>query len=293
VTTTGRDTAVVALACTAQFVDVVGVTLLIVALPAIQHDLRLSEAMLSWVATSYALVFGGVLVPGGWAADLLGRRTTFVAGSALVAAGSLVCAVAGNGAVLVTGRALQGLGAAVAVPAALALLLATLPPGPRRSRALGLWTMAGAAGGAFGFVLGGVVTQLVGWRWLFVAIGPIELLAAVLAPFLLEPVARRVVHLDLPGAVLVTAAPVLLILGLTPGLGALSVVVLVLAVLAAIAFVIVERRARAPLVPPSIWARPSFRLGDGGCPALPAGGSNPLLTQRRGVGCVAGVATLR
>jgi MFS family permease len=138
-----RDGLVVALACTAQFVDVIGVTLLIVALPSVQHDLRLTGAMLSWVAGSYALVFGDVLVPGGRVADLLGRRSTFIGGSLLVACGSGVYALAGTGGVLLAGRALLGLGAAVAVPAALTLVLAALPPGPRRSRALGLWTMAG------------------------------------------------------------------------------------------------------------------------------------------------------
>lgn len=272
---TRRDGLVVTLACTAQFVDVIGVTLLIVALPALQHDLRLTGAMLSWAAGSYALVFGGVLVPGGWVADLLGRRATFIGGSVLVACGSLACALAGSGGVLLAGRALQGLGAAVAVPAALALVLAALPPGSRRSRALGLWTMAGAAGGAFGFVLGGVVTQLVGWRWLFAAIGVVELLVAVVTPLIVGPVARRVVprvaRLDVPGAVLAITAVVALVWALNEGLGRPPAWLgLAVAVVAGTAFAVVEQRIADPMVPPAVWRLPSFRLGAGVAAVLTA-----------------------
>ncbi|GAA0467716.1 MFS transporter [Paractinoplanes deccanensis] len=269
--TNRRDGLVVTLACTAQFVDVIGVTLLIVALPAIQHDLALSAAMLSWVAGSYALVFGGFLVPGGWVADLLGRRAVFIGGSLLVAAGSVVCALAGSGGVLLAGRVLQGLGAAVAVPAALAMVLATLPPGPRRSRALGLWTMAGAAGGAFGFVLGGVVTQLVGWRWLFAAIGLVELLAAVVTPLIVGPVARRVTRLDVPGALLAITAVVALVWALNEGLGRPAAWAgLIVAIAAGLLFALVERRAAVPMVPPRVWRLPSFRLGAGVAAVLTA-----------------------
>jgi MFS family permease len=227
--------------------------------------------MLSWVAGSYALVFGGVLVPGGWLADLLGRRATFIGGSVLVACGSGVCALAGSGGVLLAGRLLQGLGAAVAVPAALALVLAALPPGPRRSRALGLWTMAGAAGGAFGFVFGGVVTQMVGWRWLFAAIGVVELLAAVVAALIVGPVARRVARLDVPGAVLAITAVVALVWALNEGLGRPSAWLgLVVAVAAGVAFAAVEQRIAGPMVPPAVWRLPSFRLGAGVAAVLTA-----------------------
>ncbi|MEV6632840.1 MFS transporter [Actinoplanes sp. NPDC051470] len=189
--TSRRDGAVVGLACTVQFVDVIGVTLLVVALPTVQHDLGLSAAMLSWVAGGYALVFGGLLVPGGWVVDLVGRRAAFLAGSAVVAAGSAVCTVAGGGGALLAGRAIQGAGAAVAVPAALALVLVTTPEGARRRRALGLWTVAGAVGGASGFVLGGVVTEYVGWRWLFAAVAVLEVIAVAITPLLVGPSDRR------------------------------------------------------------------------------------------------------
>jgi MFS family permease len=264
-----RDAAVVALVCTAQFVDVAGVTILIVALPAVQDDLRLSGAELSWAASVYALVFGGFLILGGRAADVLGRRAMFMLGSATVAAGSLVCAVAGNAAWLIAGRSLQGLGAAIAVPAALALLLATLPPGHRRSRALGLWTMAGAVGGASGFVLGGLITELAGWRWLFAAIGPFALIAALAAPAALgpdpQPRAGRG-PLNAGGAILCTAAVLLAILGFNRieahGLASVwSWLPIALAPLVGLLFVATERRARAPLVPPALWSLASFRLG--------------------------------
>ncbi|MGN9910045.1 MFS transporter [Phytohabitans sp. LJ34] len=264
-----RDNAVLALVCTAQFVDVAGVTIVIVALPAIQHDLRLSDGDLSWVASIYALIFGAFLVLGGRAADMVGRRAIFMLGSATVAGGSLICAVAGDAAWLIAGRGLQGLGAAVAVPAALALLLATLPPGRLRSRALGLWTMAGAVGGASGFVIGGLVTQLAGWRWLFAAIGPLALAAVLAAPVALAAVPPRRAErgsLNITGALLCTAAVLLLILGFNrmEARGPASVwswLPLVLAPAAGLLFVAAERRARTPLVPPALWSMRSFRLG--------------------------------
>ncbi|MEU4422994.1 MFS transporter [Actinoplanes sp. NPDC024001] len=259
---------VVGLACAVQFIDVVGVTLLVVALPDIQRDLDLGPAALSWVAAIYALAFGGLLVLGGRAADLLGHRLMFIAGNTVVLAGSLLCATAGTTAVLLTGRALQGIGAAVSVPAALAAILAVIPAGPPRNRALGLWTMAGAVGGASGFVLGGVVTQAIGWRWLFAAVAVIALLAAAIAPAILPPNRRPSTRqpLDLSGALLITGAAVLLMVGLqraeTDGFTAPSSwLPLVLTPLAALAFAARERRAPAPLVPPHLWSVPTFRVG--------------------------------
>jgi MFS family permease len=268
--------AVVALACTAQFVDVVGVTVLIVALPMIQHDLGLDAGTLSWVAAAYALAFGGFLVAGGRAADLAGRRATFVAGSVLVAGGSLVCALAPNGTLLLAGRALQGLGAAVSIPAALAALLAAVPPGPRRGRALGIWTMAGGAGGAAGFVIGGVVTEYAGWRWLFAVIGPVALIAAGAGAVLLAPGrGARGGPLDVAGAALSTLAAVLLILGCnraeSAGFGdPWSWVPLLLSPGAVLVFVLVERRAADPLIPPAVWSIRPFRLGAGVAAVLTA-----------------------
>ena len=174
-----------ALLCTAQFVDVLGVTVVVVALPAIQADLGLAERQLHWVVSAYALCFGGFLLPAGRAGDLYGRRRLFAAGLALFTAASLACGLAGSVGVLVAARAAQGLGAAMVVPAALALLVTVFPSGPERSRALGAWTAAAAGGGVTGFFLGGVLTGGLGWRWVFLVNVPVGALALALTPLLL------------------------------------------------------------------------------------------------------------
>ncbi|MGA5298558.1 MFS transporter [Nucisporomicrobium flavum] len=251
-----RARAVVAVACFVQFVDVVGVTLLIVALAAIQRDLGLGAPALSWAAAVYALVFGSLLVLGGRAADLAGRRVMFVGGNLAVVAGSALCAVAGGAGALIAGRALQGAGAAAAVPAALAAILAAVPDGPGRGRALGWWTLAGAAGGASGFVLGGVVTQAVGWRWLFAGVAAVALAAALLG--LTFPAGRRRGgSLDVTGALLLTGSVVVLLLGLQQG----PWPVLLLVPIGLWGFAVTERRVREPLVPPELWSVRSFGTG--------------------------------
>lgn len=251
-----RARTVITVACVVQFVDVVGVTLLIVALPAIQRDLGLGAAALSWSAAVYPLAFGSLLVLGGRAADVAGRRLLFVGGNLAVAAGSVLCTVAGGGAALIAGRALQGAGAAAAVPAALSAILAVLPAGPGRDRALGWWTLAGAVGGASGFVLGGVVTQVVGWRWLFAGVAVVALTAALLGP-LLGRGQRRGGSLDVAGALLLTLTVVALLLGLGQG----PRLLLVLVPVGLWGFVVTERRVREPLVPPDLWSVRSFRTG--------------------------------
>jgi MFS family permease len=140
----GRRWAALALLCVVQFVDVLGVTIVIVALPAIGHDLGLAGQDLQWVVSMYALCFGGFLLLAGRAADLYGRRRLFAAGLALFTVSSLACGLASSPAMLLGARALQGAGAAVAVPAALSLLTTTFPSGPERARALGVWTAAAA-----------------------------------------------------------------------------------------------------------------------------------------------------
>jgi len=260
-----RARPVVAIACVVQFADVVGVTLLIVALPVIQRDLGLSAAELSWAAAVYPLAFGSLLVLGGRAADVAGRRLMFAGGNLAVVAGSLLCAVAGGGGALIAGRALQGAGAAAAVPAALSAILAALPPGPARARALGWWTMAGAVGGASGFVLGGVVTQVAGWRWLFAGVAVVAVTAALLAPVLGRS-GRRGGSLDVAGALLLTVTVVALLLGLEQGPAWL----LLLVPLGLAGFVVTERRVREPLVPPDLWSVRSFRSGAAVAVALTA-----------------------
>jgi MFS family permease len=255
-TRSGRRWAALALLCVAQFVDVLGVTIVIVALPAIGRDLGLAEQDLQWVASIYALCFGGFLLLAGRAADLYGRRRLFAIGLALFTVASLACGLAGSPAMLVAARALQGLAAAVAVPAALSLLTTTFPDGPERSRALGGWTAAGAGGGVTGFFLGGVLTGTLGWHWVFWVNLPVGALGLALTPLLLaeshdQGAARR---LDLAGAVTGTAGLGLLVYGFThaeqAGLAATGTLA-ALAVAAALlaGFWLVEGRVADPIAP--------------------------------------------
>jgi MFS family permease len=154
-----------ALLCLAQFMDVLSVTIVLVALPSIQDDLGFSGTDLQWVVSIYALFFGGFLMLSGRAADLYGRRRLFMAGVGLFSLASLMSGLASSAVVLVVARAAQGLGAAIVVPAALSMLTTTFPEGVARNRALGIWTATAAGGGAAGLVLGGLLTDALGWRW--------------------------------------------------------------------------------------------------------------------------------
>jgi MFS family permease len=256
----GRRWAALALLCVAQFIDVLGVTIVIVALPAIGRDLGLAEHELHWVASIYALCFGGVLLLAGRAADLYGRRRLFATGLALFTVASLACGLAGSPAMLVGARALQGLGAAVAVPAALSLLTTTFPDGPERARALGVWTAAAAGGGVSGFFLGGVLTGALGWHWVFWVNVPVGVLGLALTPVLLAEHRDRVParRLDLAGAATGTAGLVLLVYGFSRAeqvgfataatLGTLALATALLA-----GFWLVEGRVTDPLVPLGVF----------------------------------------
>jgi EmrB/QacA subfamily drug resistance transporter len=256
----GRRWAALALLCVVQFVDVLGVTIVIVALPAIGHDLGLAGQDLQWVVSMYALCFGGFLLLAGRAADLYGRRRLFAAGLALFTVSSLACGLASSPAMLLGARALQGAGAAVAVPAALSLLTTTFPSGPERARALGVWTAAAAGGGVSGFFLGGVLTGTLGWHWVFLVNVPVGALVLTLTPILLveshEQSAPR--RLDLAGAVTGTAGLVLLVYGFTrveeagfATAGTLGTLALAAAFLAG--FWLVESRVTDPIVPHRVF----------------------------------------
>jgi MFS family permease len=253
---------IVALPCVAQFVIVLDVTIVAIALPAVQADLGLSTTALGWVITAYTLVFGGCLLAAGRLADRLGRRRAFVGGLVLFAIASLACGLAPGGAALLAGRAVQGLGAALVSPAALALLTAVRPHGQARARAMGWWTAAAAGGGASGWVLGGLLSGLLGWRWIFLVNVPLCAAAAGLAPRVLpewrDPSPARP---DVAGAVLATSGLAALVLALTlaeshgpvagPTLGALAAAVALLAGL-----VRVEARAPDPLLARVLLRRP-------------------------------------
>jgi MFS family permease len=250
------------LLCTAQFVVVLDVTIVAVSLPAIQADLGFTGGSLQWVVTAYSVAFGGLLIPAGRAGDVYGRRRLFRLGLALFAAASAGCGLARSPAALIALRAVQGAGAAVLAPAALALVTAAFPDGPRRRRALAAWTAAAAVGGATGWVAGGTLTQALGWQAVFLVNVPLGIAGVLAAPRLLPADgARRRAPLDVPGAAAVTVALGALVLGLTQvqdhGLPA-ALPALAASGLALVALVLVERRAEAPLMPPEAWREGAF-----------------------------------
>src|SRR4051794_26418453 len=196
-----------ALIVTAQFMVILDVAIVNVALPSIKSDLGFSQASLQWVISAYALMFGGVLLLGGRLADLLGRRRLFVAGLALFAASSLLCGLAWSEASLIAFRGVQGLGGALLAPAALSLLMTTFAEGRDRNLALGIYGAASGSGAAAGVLLGGLLTSFLSWSWIFFINVPVAAVAIALAPLLLREsradLAHR--HFDLPGAVSITA----------------------------------------------------------------------------------------
>jgi EmrB/QacA subfamily drug resistance transporter len=248
-----------ALLCTVQFMVVLDVAIVNVALPSIQTDLGFSQENLQWVISAYALFFGGFLLLGGRAADLLGRRRVFLAGLVVFTFASLLSGLAWSEGALIGSRALQGLGSAIISPAALSILTTTFPEGSERNTALGAWGAVGAFGAVAGVLLGGVLTDLLSWQWIFFVNIPVGAGAFALTPLLLgesrDATARS---FDIPGATLVTAGLVVLVYAITQangygwdsaetlGLFAASVVLLA-------AFVAWEARTRDPLMPFSIF----------------------------------------
>src|SRR5215211_2490906 len=203
--------------CIAQFVVVLDATIVTTALPAIRQALGFSQAGLQWVFAAYTLVFGGLLVLGGRVADVAGRRRTFLIGLGLFTAASAGCALAWSPAALVAARVLQAAGAALLSPAALALLTSLSQASRDRRRAVGWWTAVAAGGGASGWVLGGLITEYAGWRWVFAVNVPLGLVALMIAPRVLHADQReaRTSGLDLGGALTATAGLALLVFGLT------------------------------------------------------------------------------
>jgi len=244
--TTDRDRRWIALAllCMAQFVVVLDASIVNVALPTIGKALRFSESDLPWVVNAYVLTFGGFLLLGGRMADRLGGRRVFMAGLVLFALASLA------------GRAVQGLGAAILSPAALSIVTTTFRDGAERNKAFGVWGAVAGSGGAAGVLLGGVLTQGLGWEWVLWVNVPIGLIAAALAPVLLaeaRPVDQRR-HFDLAGAASITAALSLLVYALldanSAGWGSTKTISLLAISVALLGvFVAIERRSPSPLVP--------------------------------------------
>jgi EmrB/QacA subfamily drug resistance transporter len=194
-----------ALLSAVQFMVVLDIAIVNVALPSIKVDLGFSQENLQWVISAYALVFGGFLLLGGRAADLLGRRRIFLAGVVVFTIASLLAGMAWSEGSLITARAVQGLGAAIISPAALSILSTTFREGRERNIALGVWGAVGGFGAAAGVLLGGVLTDALSWEWIFFVNVPVGMAAFLIAPFLLaESRDARVSRFDVPGAVLVT-----------------------------------------------------------------------------------------
>jgi EmrB/QacA subfamily drug resistance transporter len=252
------------LLCATQFIIVLDVAIVNVALPSIAIDLHFAPQDLQWVASAYALTFGGFLLLGGRAADLLGRRRLFIAGLALFAAASLACGLATSDSALIGFRAVQGLGAAIIAPSALSILTTTFSEGPERNKALGIWGAVSGLGGAAGVLFGGILTDLAGWEWIFFINVPIAVGAIALAPRLLgeSRVADAVRSFDVPGAVSATGGLVLLVYGIvsTYGNGWTSARTLgtFAAALVLLAFFVVwESRTAAPLLPLRLFRLPT------------------------------------
>ncbi|WP_052423898.1 MFS transporter [Nonomuraea candida] len=242
----------------AQLLMVMDGTIVTVGLPVIGTGLGIPEADLDWVLTSYALAFGGLLLAGGRAGDLFGRRRMFRAGLVVFLAASLLGGVAGDGTILIAARVLQGVGAAIVAPAALSLLADTFPAGPQRNKALGVYGAMGGLGSVVGLLLGGALTEYLGWRWIMFVNIPIALLVLA-GTVALVPGTRERGGIDLPGAVTVTLALGSLVYainragshgigdGLTLAFGAAAVALLA-------AFVVIQRKASSPMLPSGVLA---------------------------------------
>jgi EmrB/QacA subfamily drug resistance transporter len=248
------------LLCSAQFVVVLDASIVNVALPSIGDALDFSQENLPWVVNAYVLTFGGFLLLGGRAADLLGRRRVFMAGLMLVAVASLAAGFATTEGQLIAARAAQGLGAAIISPAALSIVTTIFSDGAERNRALGVWGAVAGSGGAAGVLLGGILTDGLGWEWVLWVNVPVSLVAFALTPGLIaESRAEGETRaFDVAGAVTVTAALSILVYAVIDatdkGWGStrtLGLVAVALALFAA--FVAIELRARKPLVPFSIF----------------------------------------
>jgi EmrB/QacA subfamily drug resistance transporter len=257
-----RKGPILALTCLAQFMVILDISVVNIALPSIRSDLGFSAVDLQWVVNAYTLTFAGFLLLGGRAADLLGRQQVFVAGLVLFAAASLAGGLSSSQEMLVAARAVQGIGGAVVAPATLAIITTTFPEGRERNRALAYWGAMGAVGGSTGVLLGGVLTELLGWQWILFINIPVGVLGALAAMRFIPASTRTPAgdrHFDVAGALSVTAGLVLVTFAIVRtdvnGWGSAATLLVAAAGLALLAlFVVIERRATRPLVPLRIFA---------------------------------------
>jgi EmrB/QacA subfamily drug resistance transporter len=254
------DGAILALVCVAQFMVVLDVSIVNVALPSIGHDLHYSPTGLQWVVNAYVLTFAGFLLLGGRTADLFGRRRVFIAGLALFSVASLLGGLAQTSGELTAARAAQGIGGAVLSPATLTIIMTTFSEGEKRHRALGAWSAVAGLGGAAGVILGGVLTSYLSWRWVLFVNIPIGVVAIIAALFLLtesrRPDAER--RLDISGAILATGGLALLVYAIvgtdTHSWGsARTLVLLAISIVLLVVFLVTQTRVQAPLMPLSLF----------------------------------------
>jgi EmrB/QacA subfamily drug resistance transporter len=248
------------LICTAIFVVVLDIAIVNVALPTIQEDLGFAEENLQWVITAYGLTYGGFLLLGGRAADLIGRRIVFMGGLALFGLASLVCGLSTSSGMLIAARGVQGLGAAIVTPAALSIISVTFTEGSERNKALGAWGAVGGSGAAAGVLMGGVLTKYLGWEWIFWVNVPVAAIVLILTPFYVGESRREdVVHdYDLPGAISVTAGLIVLVYAISEapqaGWWTFRTVGLLVVAAALLAFFLIwEWREKEPLMPLGIF----------------------------------------
>src|SRR3954453_21507441 len=251
---------VLVLICVAQFMVVLDATIVNVALPSIQKDLSLSEGNLQWIVNAYTLGFGGFLLLGGRAGDLLGRKRLFLIGLVVFTGASFLDGLANSEGMLIGARALQGFGAALISPAALSIIATTFAEGKERARALGVWAAIAIGGSAVGLVLGGALPQAFSWRWIFFVNIPVGIFAFFAALRLVPESKDEHAHkgYDLAGAVTVTGGLMLLVYGLVNSAqhgwsSTVSIVSFVAAVALLVGFVLIEQRSAEPLVRLSIF----------------------------------------
>ena len=249
-----------ALLAVAYFMTIIDLTIVNVSLPTIGRDLHFSATSLQWVVTAYALTFGGFLLLGGRAADLLGRRRILMLGLGLFTAASLACALATSEAFLIGSRAVQGVGAAIMLPAALSIVMNMFDEGAERNKALGIWGALGATGATVGLIAGGVLTRYAGWQYIFYLNVPIGAAALLLAPRVVPEsrLATERRRFDAAGAIAGTAGLVLLVDAISQapqyGWGATRTMgVLAASAILLVAFVVIESRVESPLLPLSIF----------------------------------------
>jgi EmrB/QacA subfamily drug resistance transporter len=249
-----------ALLCTAFFMVILDSAIVLVALPSIDADLAFSAGDLQWVLSAYLLSFGGLLLLGGRAADLLGRRRMFIIGTGLFALASLGAGLAPSDAALLIARALQGVAAAIMTPTALSIVMTTFPEGGERNKALGIWGSTGAIGGTAAWLIGGPITDGLGWEWIFFINVPVAAVVAALSPLLLSEsraaVGKR--RFDAAGAVTITAALVALVYAVVEApeagwAGGQTLGLLALAAALTAVFVGIESRSVAPLAPLGVF----------------------------------------